>query len=225
MRDEFERYVASLVASWRALAVPHPAATVIEGPGFVAARFPDAVLNNAVVTRPDAMAAAEQVYAGTDTYALWCRDDDRDTAAALARRGYRVTEVTRPMCCTLAGIEDSDAGPAVFSGADPARVAELNGVPAHLLRDVPGLRAYATEDYRSGLVVQLAGSDVYLSFVATHPVARGRGLATAVTRAALLDARRGGARTASLQATAAAEGLYARLGFRPVARWQEWSRG
>ena len=32
-----------------------------------------------------------------------------------------------------------------------------------------------------------------------------------------------GAFTASLQATPMAEGLYARLGFRPVARWHEWT--
>jgi ribosomal protein S18 acetylase RimI-like enzyme len=64
---------------------------------------------------------------------------------------------------------------------------------------------------------------VNVSFVATRPAARGQGLATAVTRAALLDARQRGARTASLQATAMAERLYNRLGFQPVGRWQEWS--
>jgi ribosomal protein S18 acetylase RimI-like enzyme len=220
--DGFERYLASLVGSWRGLAVPWPSAAVIEGAGFVAARFPDPVFNNAVVLRAAAVAPAEAVYAGTDRYALWCRADDPATAEALAGRGYRLSEVTVPMRCVLADV-GADDGPAVLADADPERIAHLNGVPAHLLRGVPGLRAYATADHRSGLVWQPVGSDVYVSFVATHPAARGRGLATAVTRAALLDARRRGASTASLQATPMAVRLYTRLGFRPVARWHEWS--
>ncbi|MGK5684342.1 GNAT family N-acetyltransferase [Actinoplanes sp. URMC 104] len=221
---EFDHYLTALVASWRALASPRAEAAVTEGDGFVAARFAESVFNNAVVLRPDAVAPAEAVYGGTTEYALWCRDDDPGTAAVLARRGYRVTEVTRPMRCDLADVAPPAEAPPVLHDADPDRVAELNGVPAYLLRDVPGLRAYATHDYLSGLVLQRSGSDVYVSFVATHPEARGRGLATAVTAAALADARRLGAETATLQASAMAERLYGRLGFRPVARWHEWSR-
>ena len=236
----FEHYLASLVGSWRALAAARPGATVTEQPGYAAARFPEPVFNNAVVLDAAAVPAAEAAYAGAGGYALWCRDDDRETAAALAGRGYRITEVTRPMHCSLADLGDpgesttspvavGDPGGApaatatVLTDADPERVAELNGVPGHLLRGVPGLRAYATGDYRCGLVLQPVGTDVYVSFVATLPAARGRGLATAVTRAALLDARARGAHTATLQASAMAERLYTRLGFRPVARWHEWS--
>ena len=223
MTDDFELYLESLLGSWRALAAPRPAAAVIEGDGFAAARFPEPVFNNAVLLRATAVPAAEAIYVGIDEYALWCRDDDPRTAAALAGRGYRMTEVTRPMRCDLSDIEVPD-GPVVLADVDPQRIAELNGVPHLQLRDVPDLRAYATADYRSGLLLQATGSDVYVSFVMTDPAARGRGLATAVTAVALADARRRGARTASLQASDMAERLYARLGFRPVARWQEWSR-
>jgi len=90
------------------------------------------------------------------------------------------------------------------------------------LRGVPGLRAYASEDYDSGLVLQRSGTDAYVSMVFTKPEARGRGLATAVLTAALRDARDRGARTATLQSTPMAESLYVRHGFRPVGRWQEW---
>jgi GNAT superfamily N-acetyltransferase len=71
-------------------------------------------------------------------------------------------------------------------------------------------------------VVITVGSDANVSFVATRSTARRRGLATAVTAAALSDARDRGSTTASLQATQMAEQLYAGLGFKPVARWQEW---
>jgi GNAT superfamily N-acetyltransferase len=59
--------------------------------------------------------------------------------------------------------------------------------------------------------------------VFTRPAARGRGLATAVLTAALRDARRRGARTATLQSTPMAEHLYLRHGFRLAGRWQEWT--
>jgi GNAT superfamily N-acetyltransferase len=191
-----------------------------------------------------AVGPAEAVYAGTGGYALWCRDDDGDTAAVLAGRGYGRAETTRPMVCRLrdpTGAPGADptarpgadptagpgadpaAGPDVLVDADPGPVAALNGVPPHLLRGVPGLRAYATAGYESALILISAGTDVNVSFVATRPPARGRGLATAVLGAALADARRRGARTATLQATPMAERLYLRLGFRPVGRWQEWS--
>ena len=68
------------------------------------------------------------------------------------------------------------------------------------------------------------GSDVNISAVVTHPEHRGRGLASAVTTAALADAKARGFDTGTLQATPVAERLYARLGFRPLGRWQEWVR-
>jgi GNAT superfamily N-acetyltransferase len=105
---------------------------------------------------------------------------------------------------------------------DPVRVCRLNGVAPDLLTGVPGLRCVATADDTAGLAVQDVGEDVVLSFVATLEQARGRGLASAVTAAALRDAAGRGVRGAVLQATPAAEGLYARLGFVPVGQWQEW---
>mgnify|MGYP000653241878 CR=1 FL=1 len=59
--------------------------------------------------------------------------------------------------------------------------------------------------------------------VATIPPARRAGLGTAVTAQALRDARGRGCRTASLQSTGEAEGLYARLGFLPAGRFREWT--
>jgi GNAT superfamily N-acetyltransferase len=220
----FDRYLAGLVASWEALAVPHPDARVAAGAGFVAARFPDPVLNNAVVLAADAIPAAEAIYDGTSNYALWTRDGDRESVAELTRRGYQPAETTRPMVCLLADVrEPGGPGPTVLSDADPVRVAELNGVAPDLVLGVPGLCAYATNDYRSGLVTIAAGSDVNVSLVATTPTARGLGLATAVVRAALADARSRGFDAASLQSTPMAERLYLRCGFRPVGHWQEWT--
>lgn len=223
MTGDFARYLESLTGSWEALAAPHADAVVVRGSGFVASRFPrHPVLDNAVLLDPAALAAVREVFADVEQYAVW--SGDRATAAALEAAGMRRDVTTRPMHCRLDAVTAVPVGnePAVLPDADPAHIADLNGVDADLLRDVPGLRAFATADYQAGLVLIAVGADVNVSFVATRPGARQRGLATAVTAAALRHARDRGFLTASLQATPMAERLYARLGFRPVSAWQEW---
>ena len=221
--NDFALYLRGLVASWEGLAAPRPEAKVVRGNGFVAARFPEPYLNNAVLFTPDAVESAADVYGSGEAYALWCLDDDEPTSDALAQRGYVHSETTRPMVRVLDDIPAPTATPVI--DADLPRFADLLGVPAHLLTGVPALRAYADSRYDSGLVLQRAQEDVYVSMVFTRPEARGRGLATAVLKAALHEARADGASTATLQSTPMAEGLYLRYGFRPVGRWQEWVTG
>jgi predicted acetyltransferase len=66
--------------------------------------------------------------------------------------------------------------------------------------------------------------DCGISFVATIPAARRRGLATAVMHAALEDARTQGLTTTTLQATEAGERLYRTLGYRRLCDMQLWER-
>jgi GNAT superfamily N-acetyltransferase len=58
--------------------------------------------------------------------------------------------------------------------------------------------------------------------VVTLPRARRRGIGSAMTAAPLLDARAAGYRTATLQASAGGQGVYARLGFLPCATFREY---
>ena len=62
------------------------------------------------------------------------------------------------------------------------------------------------------------GTDASVQWVATDPAHRRQGLGTRVMRALLADARRRGARTASLQASPDGLPLYERLGFTTVGR-------
>jgi ribosomal protein S18 acetylase RimI-like enzyme len=62
------------------------------------------------------------------------------------------------------------------------------------------------------------GADASVQWVATDPAHRRQGLGTRVMRALLADARRRGARTASLQASPDGFPLYERLGFATVGR-------
>lgn len=69
-----------------------------------------------------------------------------------------------------------------------------------------------------GAISATAGSAVFGSFarvffVSTHPDQRGRGIGTAITAAALQDARERGATRACLEASDSGRAIYQRLGF------------
>jgi predicted acetyltransferase len=66
--------------------------------------------------------------------------------------------------------------------------------------------------------------DCGISFVATVPKARRKGLARAVMRQALHEARKQGCTTTTLQATEVGEKLYANLGYRHLCVMQLWER-
>jgi ribosomal protein S18 acetylase RimI-like enzyme len=66
--------------------------------------------------------------------------------------------------------------------------------------------------------------DCGVYMVATRPEARGRGLATALMRQALAEARQRGLETTSLQATQMGRDIYARLGYRDLGVIQMWER-
>ena len=67
--------------------------------------------------------------------------------------------------------------------------------------------------------------DCGIYMVGTVEAARRRGLATALSAHALAQARGRGCRTASLQSTAMAKRVYARVGFRDLGLWQEYVPG
>jgi predicted acetyltransferase len=66
--------------------------------------------------------------------------------------------------------------------------------------------------------------DCGISFVATVPKARRKGLASQVMRQALQEARRQGCTTTTLQATEVGEKLYVKLGYRHLCVMQLWER-
>jgi len=63
-----------------------------------------------------------------------------------------------------------------------------------------------------------------VTFVATLPEARGRGLAARLLTHALHDARERGCTTTSLQATKMGQPLYERLGYRNLGPLHMWER-
>jgi ribosomal protein S18 acetylase RimI-like enzyme len=67
-----------------------------------------------------------------------------------------------------------------------------------------------------------AGDTTGIYLVATATSARGRGLASEVTRGLLLEAQARGQAAAVLQATALGRGVYQRVGLRDVGVWNSW---
>ena len=77
------------------------------------------------------------------------------------------------------------------------------------------------ETVATGLAFDLDG-DCGIYNVSTLEQARRRGLGTAITAQLVHDARARGCRTASLQSSGMAEGVYAAVGFRNLGRFLEY---
>ena len=225
--DAFERYLASLAATWESFVAPHPGGRVDTGPGYLAAVCPPhhVFANNAVVLTATALPEVIDLYAGQRDFAVWSRDGAVDTA--LEQAGFRRDVTTLAMHADLADLParpvDLGHHGEVLCGVSADLVAEVNGMSSSPLRGAPGLRNLATPGGEAVAVLLDVDDDVSVTLVATRPVARRRGHATGLLLHALHEARGRGRRTATLQSTPAAERLYARLGFQPVLRWQEWT--
>jgi ribosomal protein S18 acetylase RimI-like enzyme len=197
--DLYHRGAETLLASWAEYARAAAGGALHRHPGVAAAVFPSeperGVYNNALLER--GLAGGER----------------RDAIEAM-EAAYAAVGVTR----FAAWVHESD--PAM--GADLQR------------------RGYTHEETTRAMGMVVARLDgqlvaTALAFdhrrdrgiynVATLEPARRRGLATALTAYLLHDARARGCETASLQSTAAAEGVYAAVGFRDLGRILEFAPG
>lgn len=228
----------TLIASWAALAQTSPGARMVDSPGAITAVFPDwAPLNNAILlvdvaTASTVAARLGTLYAaaGVGTWALWIpsRATDLDAPDTLRAVGGLTRDTTTlVMQAALApgqtradGVVRTSLDAAIRASDEPVDAAELGSPEA-----VPGLAAWVL--LRDGAAVAGAwsfrhGTDCGIYTVGTAPAWRRRGLATALLRHVLAVAAQDGARTATLQSTPMARGLYSALGFTPVGRYEEW---
>jgi GNAT superfamily N-acetyltransferase len=223
----------TLVASWAALAQLSPGARLVRGDTMVAGVFPQwAPLNNAVALgAPDpAEAAALFAAAGVGEWAFWVPGpatgfDAPDTVGSIA--GCKRDTTTVIMTAELAtGLRARD-GIVRTSIASATRAGD-ESVPAGELEEpdgVPGLTGWACVVDGSavaGAWSHLLGTDCGVYALGTQPAWRRRGIGGALVEHILADARRSGARTASLQSTRMGHPLYASLGFTSVGRYEEW---
>jgi GNAT superfamily N-acetyltransferase len=175
----------------------------------------------------------EPAYAGVNAWTVWVPEDDTATAELLAARGHAHDANPAMMVLDLASFEPPGDLPA-YGPATPQLMGEVNDA-AYPWKDGSFERAmrggispddfhlYAAED-ACVLGIHDCDGDAGVFFVATLPRARGRGLASGLLAAALLEARERGCDISTLQATARGEPVYAHLGYQRFGAIGMWDK-
>lgn len=247
-RDElYGRMLANLAVFYRGLA-RSPGSRLVERDGVTACVCPVAAdrsfFNGVVYIEGEALrelvAELERAYeaAGVRAWTVWVPADDGATGEALEAAGHRLDAVPRAMVSPL---EEIDVGAGAEGvewrhGDDVEAFARIGGPAFGVAPDVAAAACAGLAGEMRLYVARAGGEDaatvgtldvdgdcgVYM--VATKPESRGRGLATALMRQALLEARERDMETTSLQATQMGRDIYAGLGYRDLGAIQMWER-
>jgi GNAT superfamily N-acetyltransferase len=216
----------------------------LERPGVVASIVPNApdspTLNAAVALDPDEAPehltelAARYRQANVRRWGFWLDGHAVLAAQAFKQAGMVVTNASPGMGANLDDVDTADADPQTADLATVGRVNDIaygnfDGRLERTLTPLPNgvLHGYQATLNGSPAAVALAlhhDDDVGISFVATVPKARRKGLATNVMRQALTQAKQQGCTTTTLQATDVGERLYTNLGYRHLTLMQLWER-
>jgi GNAT superfamily N-acetyltransferase len=244
-----ERVRESMVATWRLVAGHSEGGHAIERAGVFAAVVPAtprrSVSNSVLYSDGDALVAcldelaAAYDRAGVEAWTVWVPEDDAGAAAELERAGHVLDASPRGMGADLGTIERPDLGELDwFRDCDLEVVARVNDdaygydpgegfTPVIATLPPDQVHSYGARVDGETAAVMLAidaGDDTEVAWVATNEAARGRGLATALMRQSLWDARERGQGTATLQATKLGASVYARLGFEDLGALQMCER-
>jgi GNAT superfamily N-acetyltransferase len=238
----------SMVATWGLIARHSEGGRAIERDGLFAAVVPAtpkrSVSNSVIYSDPGVLAdsldelASAYDGAGVEAWTVWVPEGDAVASEALEEAGHVLDAEPRAMGAELEAIERPDLGELEWSrDCDLATVARINDDaygygdegfgPVISTLPVDEVHAYgANVDGETAAVMITidAGDDTEIAWVATNEAARGRGLATALMRQSLWDARERGRRTSTLQATKLGAPIYERVGFRDVGALQMWER-
>lgn len=237
--DFYALGIQTAVACWEEFARGTSGAAVRRFAGVAAVIFPNeperAFYNNAVLERglpaggrSDALDAMEAAYAAAQVrhFAAWVHESDDAMRRDLERRGYTFAESTRAMGLALDEVHvarpDIELGP-----TDWSEHLRLIGVPPDFLSRVDHAAIEVLIARLNGENVATAmtfdfGDDCGAFNFTTLERARRRGLGTGLAAAVLYRARDRGCRTATLQSTRIAEGVYAAVGFRDFGRILEY---
>ena len=182
----------------------------------------------------DAYDWLESEFAEVDAWTVWVPDTETETAKFLESRGHKLDADPAMMVIELRSFQPT--GP--LPDWKPATVEELARIneaayPWHdgsmerainaSAFDDDEFRLYISED-ASVLGIDDCDGDAGVFFVATHPDARGRGLAGGLLAAALVEARDRGCEISTLQATKMGESVYARVGYQRFGAIQMWEK-
>jgi GNAT superfamily N-acetyltransferase len=236
----------SMSAFYRVLGSGSAGGIVLERERLLAAVVPScpnqSIVNAVVYEQGDAVKAAHdelrEIYATASVrvWRLWVPRDDRTLREWLDSSGYRLSGSPRAMTLDLVGVDiERDDHLRWERTDDAAAVAALSeqayGLPdgefAEPLKAFADCRAHLYLAYEQAepaacTLALDAGTDCGIYAVATRPSSRGRGLASALMRNALADARDRGCTTSSLQSSTIAFPVYTRLGYRDLGALDTW---
>lgn len=223
-----------------------PGARVEELPGVTASVVPAtpdrSLMNSVAYDRAQdlerALPRLADIYAeaGIRAWTVWAPATDERAVRLLAEAGHVMDADPAVMCMDLEGFDlprpddlDLVEGPSVETYMELNDRAYGFEGPAFVtgIRRLPGVVFHVAR--ADGVPVACAGGhdhdgDCCITFVATLPEARGRGLARKLMVLTLREAIDRGCTTASLQATKMGYPLYAKLGFRDLGPLQMWER-
>ena len=204
--------------------------------------IPNSVAPENAAALADSYDELAQAYrdAGIATWTVWLHEDDSDARSFLEGKGHEFDGEPVAMTLELSDWEaeelgdldwDTDAsfdelgrindlayGYDAETGMAPAIAAPTGNIPIRLYR------ARADGEVACVLGTLDTGDDAGVIFVATLPEMRGRGLASRLLTAALIEARERGIKTSSLQASALGSPIYERLGYRTYFRFHIMER-
>ena len=234
--------VGSMLDTWRTLVRANGAQT-FERPGVYAFATPDvpqrSLFNSAGYTDADALLTAHDEltawYAGLGVaWTVWVPEADAAVRERLEAGGHELDAAPRAMFMDLVDATQPDMSGIDWAEGDIRASNSINdrayGLPDGTWgrfnnEDTTTMRAYvARADGEPAATIATIdhGADCEIWSVATLPQARGRGLATALMRQGLWDAREGGCETSTLQATAPGRPIYERLGYEDLGALQMW---
>jgi GNAT superfamily N-acetyltransferase len=214
--------------------------------GAIVPATPDRSIPNSV-TYEDAAGLADALdelaaihdAAGVRAWTVWVPEHDAEAVAVLERAGHTFDGKPAAMTLRLAELEPAEVGDLDWdrdaSAPEAGRINDLAygfegsgfGVAIGTEPAEPPVRLYrARVDDEVACVLQTidAAQDCGVYYVATHPRHRGRGLATRLMTAALLEARERGCGTSTLQSSPMGYPVYERLGYRSAFRLHLYER-
>jgi GNAT superfamily N-acetyltransferase len=246
--DWLDRIRESMVLTWALTAESTPGGGSFRREGVFASITPStpgrSVMNSVIYSDREAMLASleelAQTYedAGVAAWTVWVPDGDVEAERALEDAGHVFDAEPRAMGMELSAVSEPELeGVDWERDCDLVTVGRVNdaayGYEDRVFETVIGslpaaqVHSYAARVDGEAAAVMMtmdAGDDTEVVWVATTERARGRGLATALMRQSLWDARERGQRTATLQATKLGAPVYRRVGFQDFGALHMWER-
>ena len=244
-RGWFELVMGNQPHMWRLIAAACGGEVFTDGglqaaivPGSPNRSFFNSVFHDDTGHLIDSLPRLEELYdeAGVNAWTVWIRADDEPARAALEQAGHKLDATPRAMGFALSELNEPAADPAleIRSEMDMETLGRINeiayGYPEGdmpMLEPMPGTEVFLAdlEGEPVGTVVTCdRGDDTEITFVATLPEARGRGVARRLMAHALAKERDSGRLASTLIATKLGFPVYERLGYRDVGGLEMWEK-